>query len=477
MRILGRVGNDGVAVAVLLAMSWPMQGRLAAQAANPAATAQAQAAALATAERDHQREMDELGIKELRPPVGAGPHALAQVNYDESKANVYGTLPDPLKLKDGKRVTTAKEWWGVRRPEIEELFSREIVGRVPANAPKVKWVVLNAAPLMVAGVPALVKRVEGEVDNSAWPAITVKMEMMVVTPLHAQGPVPVIMQFAFTNEWAAALPGIDLPLKPALPGADGPPWQQQVLERGWGYALLLPTSLQPDDHAQLEEGVIGLADKGQPRKLDAWGCLRAWAWGASRAMDYLETDKNVDAKQVGLEGHSRFGKTALVAMAYDRRFAVAYVSSSGEGGAKLYRHNYGEDLTNLAGVSEFHWVDGNFLRYAGPLTTGDLPVDSHELIALCAPRPVFIGGGDSAANKDGWADPTGMFLAEVAASPVYELLGKKGVGATTMPAEGTALIDGELGFRQHPFGHTPGPNWPAFLEFAGHYLHAQTGKR
>jgi len=210
-------------------------------------------------------------------------------------------------------------------------------------------------------------------------------------------------------------------------------------------------------------------NKGQPRSLADWGALRAWTWGASRALDYFETDKSVDAKQVGLEGHSRFGKTALVAMAYDPRFAVAFISSSGTGGAKLYRHVFGEQLENLAASGEYHWMAGNFLKYAGPLTPGDLPVDAHELIDLCAPRPVFISGG--ALKGDGWADSTGMFLAAAAAGPVYRLLGKKDLGTTTQPPIETPLIASEVAFRQHSGGHTPGPNWPVFLDFASRYLH------
>jgi hypothetical protein len=244
-----------------------------------------------------------------------------------------------------------------------------------------------------------------------------------------------------------------------------------VLARGWGYAVLIPTSFQADTGAGLNEGIIGLVNKGQPRKLDDWGTLRAWAWGASRALDYFQTDKAVDAKQVGLEGHSRFGKTALVTMAYDPRFAIAYISSSGTGGAKLYRHVFGEQLENLAATGEYHWMAGNFLKYAGPLTPGDLPVDSHELIALCAPRPVFISGG--AQEGDGWADSRGMFLGAAAAGPVYRLLGKRDLGTTTFPPIETALIAGDVAFRQHSGRHTPGPNWPFFLDFASRYLRVQ----
>jgi hypothetical protein len=158
-------------------------------------------------------------------------------------------------------------------------------------------------------------------------------------------------------------------------------------------------------------------------------------------------------------------------MANDQRFAVAFISSSGTGGAKLYRHVFGEQLENLAASGEYHWMAGNFLKYAGPLTPGDLPVDSHELIALCAPRPVFISGG--ALKGDGWADSTGMFQAAAAAGPVYRLLGKKDLGTTTQPPIETPLTAGEVAFRQHSGGHTPGPNWPIFLDFASRYLHKQ----
>jgi hypothetical protein len=240
-----------------------------------------------------------------------------------------------------------------------------------------------------------------------------------------------------------------------------------VLARGWGYASINTGSVQRDNGGGLTQGIIGLANKGQPRKLDDWGVLRAWAWGASRALDYFETDRAVNAKQVGLEGHSRWGKATLVAMAYDPRFAVAYVSSSGEGGAKLHRRNAGELVENVAGANEYHWMAGNFLKYAGPLTWGDMPVDAHELIAMCAPRPVFISGGE---KGDGWVDARGMFMAAAAAQPVYELLGKKGMGTYEFPPVETALVNGDIAFRQHTSGHTDGPNWPTFLTFAERYF-------
>jgi hypothetical protein len=256
-------------------------------------------------------------------------------------------------------------------------------------------------------------------------------------------------------------------------GGGGPTWQQQVLAKGWGYAILTPNSIQADNGAGLTKGIIGLCNKGQPRKLDDWGALRAWAWGASRALDYFETDKSLNAKQVGIEGLSRYGKAAIVAMAYDQRFAIGFIGSSGEGGVKLHRRNFGELVENVASPGEYHWMAGNFLKYAGTLTWDDLPVDSHELVAMCAPRPVFISVG-SQQVEGGWVDAKGMFLAGVGAGPVFRLLDKKDLGTAEFPPQETALIEGELAFRQHSGGHTTGPNWPTFLSFAERYIKAPT---
>ncbi|MEK7833409.1 MAG: acetylxylan esterase, partial [Acidobacteriota bacterium] len=215
---------------------------------------------------------------------------------------------------------------------------------------------------------------------------------------------------------------------------------------------------------------------GQPSIGYDWGALRAWGWGASRALDYFETDKAVNAKMVAIEGHSRYGKATLVTMAYEPRLAIAFVSSSGAGGAKIHRrNNYGEMVENVAAPSEYHWMAGNYMKYAGPLTANDLPVDAHELVALCAPRPVFISAG-SVEKGDGWVDAKGMFLAGAYAGPVYKLLGKKDMGTTEFPPMETGLMDGDITFRQHSGGHTPGPNWPTFLTFASRYLKSPAAK-
>lgn len=428
-----------------------------------------------TTQQDHQRTLELLGITSLRRGAdGRNSDAPNAANYDESKANPYPNLPNPLVLRNGTKVTTTKMWWNQRRLEIVEDFDREIYGRVPTNTPRVRWEVTDTTRELNGDVPVIVKRLVGHVDNSAYPHITVAMQVVLTTPANATGPVPVIMEFGFGGQPRGVAPSIapGAAVPASAPGGSrggaAPTWQQQVLTRGWGYAIITPSSIQADNGAGLTQGIIGLVNKGQPRKLDDWGALRAWAWGASRALDYFETDKSVDARQVGLEGHSRYGKATIVAMAYDQRFAIAFVSSSGAGGAKLHRRNWGELVENVAGTGEYHWMAGNFIKYAGPLTWNDMPVDSHELVALCAPRPVFISAG--ATNGDGWVDAKGMFLAAAGAGPVYRLLGRKDMGTTDFPAIESPLIEGAVAFRQHSGGHTPGPNWPTFLTFASRFI-------
>ena len=423
-----------------------------------------------SAQEDHKRTMELLGIKQLRRGAdGNNRKAENAANYDESKASPYPKLPDPLVLKNGDRVTSAEVWRTRRRPEIVEDFDREVYGRVPKETPKVAWEVVATEVQTVGDIPAVTKRLVGHVDNSAYPAIKVDIQLSLTTPKDAKGPVPVMLEFGF-----GAFPAKKGPAGPP-PGAPkgGPGWQQQVLAKGWGYAIIVPNSVQADNGGGLTQGIIGLCNKGQPRKVDDWGALRAWAWGASRALDYFETDKAVDAKRVGIEGLSRYGKAAIVTMAYDPRFAIGFIGSSGAGGAKLHRRYFGEMVENVASSGEYHWMAGNYLKYAGPLTPNDLPVDAHELVALCAPRPVFISVG-SEKVEGGWVDARGMFLAGVGAGPVYELLGKKGLGTAEFPPQETALADGEVAFRQHAGGHTTGPNWPTFLKYADRYLGTQT---
>jgi hypothetical protein len=433
-----------------------------------------------TAAADHQRMMDLLHLKQLRPGVkqdGTGPYP---VNWDEAKANPWPKLPDPLLLNNGKPVKTAKVWSTKRRPELVEIFDREILGRAPAHTPAVRWEVTGTGQGSVGDVATITRHLVGHVDNSIDPAITVNILADLILPADAQGPVPVVMEITFDRPPGEPPPPPRPPRTGALAASaaaarppDGPSPRLQTLAKGWGYALLYPTTFQADNGGGLTRGIIGLCNHGQPRKLEDWGALRAWGWGASRLLDYLETDKAVDAKHVAVAGHSRFGKAALVTMAYDQRFAVAYVNSSGAGGADLARRRFGEQQENIAG-GEYYWMGGNYIKYAGTLTPADMPVDMHELIALCAPRPVFIGGG-TYKGGDGWADVDGTFIAEVAAKPVYTLLGKKGVSdatgpVTALPPVGTPLVAGELAFRQHPGGHTIQPNFATFLDWSSRYM-------
>ena len=435
--------------------------------AQPSQTSQSSPVHL-TAEQDHQRILDLLHITELRRGPDGNPKSPNAANVDESKVPPYA-LPDPLILKNGQKVKSAETWWKERRPEIVEDFDREIYGRAPTNTPHVNWELTSTTRENNGDVPVITKKLVGHVDNSADPLITVNIQLTLSVPANANGPVPVIMELAFDPEFMAAMRKRMSPAQLAALNNSGPNGQQRLLAKGWGYAVLIPTSFQADNGAGLTEGIIGLVNKGQPRKLDDWGALRAWAWGASRALDYFETEKSVDAKQVGIEGLSRYGKAALVTMAYDSRFAIGFIASSGEGGAKILRRRFGEQVENVASTSEYHWMGGNFLKYAGPLTPNDLPVDAHELIALCAPRPVFISSG-SLQVEGGWIDGKGMFLGAIGAGPVYKLLGKKDLGTTEFPPLETALIDGDLAFRQHSGGHTAGPNWPTFLTFSSRYL-------
>ena len=412
-----------------------------------------------TGDGDHQNMMDQLGIKALRP--GANPND--QSTFDEAIANKY-PLPELMVMKNGTKVTKSKQW-PARRAEIQEDFEREVYGRIPKKVPKVNWEVTNTSTGNIGGIAAITKTLVGHVDNSSYPLIKVDIQASVTTPANSMGPVPVMVDF----DWGFRR------------GPTTPAWQQQLIAKGWGYGSINPTSIQADGPA-LTSGIIGLTNKGQPRKPEDWGALRAWQWGVSRLLDYFETDKAVDARHVGIEGLSRYGKAALVTEAFEPRIAIGFIGSSGEGGAKLHRHIFGETVENLTG-GEYYWMAGNFMKYGasqaafGPKTAGDLPVDSHELIALCAPRPCFISYGVVEKGDAKWVDAHGSFMAAVAAGPAYRLLGKRNLGTPgnyrtdPMPSVGQ-LIGGELAWRQHNGGHSVAENWPAFIEWSSQFINA-----
>jgi hypothetical protein len=411
-------------------------------------------------------------------------------------------------------------WWKQRRPELVEDFEREVYGRLPKNIPRVNWTVKVTDKEFVGRIPVIAKMLVGHVDNSAYPLINVDMNMMLVVPTNVKGPIPVLMMFSFRPSFPspaqpspdemekinAAFKEMMIKSDPSLkaifdkypayspitrlpapnffapaPTGDSPP-TEQLLAAGWGYVIIETNSIQADNGAGLTRGIIGLCNKGQPRKPDDWGALRAWAWGAARGLDYLETDSLVDAKKVGIEGVSRYGKAALVTLAFEPRFAVGLIGSSGKGGATLHRRVFGEAVENLAGGGGYHWMAGNYLKYAteestfGKKTGCDLPVDSHELIALCAPRLTFISYGIPEKGDAKWLDHAGSYMATVAAGAVYKLLGAKDLGVSNdymkekMPPVLTDMLNGQLTWRQHDGGHTDAPNFKFFIPWASKFL-------
>jgi hypothetical protein len=461
--------------------------------------------------------MDQLGIKALRPGPSGNEKAPNHANYDESKANPYPDLPDPLKLNNGQPVTTAQIWWDQRRPEIVEGYEKYVYGRIPKDVPSVKWTVTAVDHEMIGFNRVLAKDLTGEVNNASYPAISVKIHMTVVTPENAAGPVPLLIMFGragFPNPkepvgqdldrinaaWKALLiqqdpslkdvlaklpawePIRSTPFQPPQLNADGdPPNTWQLIAAGWGFALLDPASVQADDGAGITRGIIGLVNKGQPRHPEDWGALRAWGWGAGRAFDYLATDPAVDAKHIGIEGVSRYGKAALVTMAFDRRFAMVLVGSSGKGGATPLHRNYGEAVESLTG-GEYYWMAGNFIKYGaseasfGSSTPGDIPVDSNELIALCAPRLTFISYGVPDKGDAHWLDHQGSFMATIDANRVFALLGAKTLDiqgdyhTAKMPPVNEGHLDGQLAWRQHDGGHTDAPNMKYFIQWADKFI-------
>ncbi len=474
-----------------------------------------------TAIEDRQKMMDQLGLKKMRPGPSGNEADANHANYDVSVANPYPKLPDVLTTKDGKLVSSADMWWKQRRPEIKEDMEREIYGRLPKKIPSVTWTVKITDREFVARTPVIAKQLVGHVDNSDYPLIDVNINMMVVVPANAKGPVPVLMMFGGPSFPAPAQPSPDHMNKinaafkemmiqadtslrrifdlypaynpitrlagpsffaPALPPGQDPPSTEQLIAAGWGYATIDPGSIQADNGAGLTRGIIGLVNKGQPRKPDDWGSLRAWAWGAARGLDYLETDPMIDAKHVGIEGVSRYGKAALVTLAFEERFAMALVGSSGKGGTTLHRRNWGEAVESLTGSGEYHWMAGNYLKYGaseaadGAKTAFDMPVDSHELIAMCAPRLTFISYGIPEKGDAKWLDHQGSYMAAVAAGPVFKLLGVKDLGVSAdyttekMPAVNVDILDGELAWRQHDGGHTDAPNMKHFIKWANRFI-------
>lgn len=365
-------------------------------------------------------------------------------NYDESKVPPY-TLPDPLVLANGTPVKDARTWTKERRPELIRLYESEIFGRTPRRTPRVTWRVAET-DRSARDSTAVKKRIVGTIGDAAGAP---EMSVTLFTPANARGRVPVILLMNFGGG--------------GTPVADAPV-AAEIIAHGWGYALAGYQDVQPDRINTFDRGVIGVTQGGAARGPDDWGAIGAWAWGVSRIIDYLETDRDVNATRIAVHGHSRLGKTALWASALDERIAAVYASCPGEMGAALSRRDWGETVDDMAQNFPY-WFAGNFQKWAGHWN--EMPVDAHMLIALSAPRPVFVTGG----TEDQWADPVGEFLAEVGAGPVYRLLGRKDLGTSTLPPLDTPIVTGDLGWHYHTGAHAATPaDWRAFLQFLEKYF-------
>lgn len=395
-------------------------------------------------------------------------------NYDEAGVPPY-ELPAPLVCQDGAPVEHAATWREKRRPEILELFREQVYGHSPSLEAEPRYEVAAIKPMSLGG-RAVRKMVRVHFGHPKWGS----MMFLIYLPADAQGPVPVFVgMHLFKYEDDPPLPGAQLfllqndatksveppPTDPALQNLPGAKTIDAILARGYGVASINAEEVAPDDAKRYEANVIGrLRPPGRTvRDPHEWGAIGAWAWSLSRALDYFETDPDIDARRVAAIGHSRMGKTALWAAAQDERFAMAISNNSGCGGAALSKRVFGETVAHIN--TRFpHWFCENFRRYND--READLPVDQHELLALLAPRPVYV----ASAQDDGWADPHGEFLAARAASPVYELLGQTGLTADWPPPLNRSL-GGRLGYHLRVGRHALTDfDWLRYLDFADRHL-------
>jgi hypothetical protein len=396
------------------------------------------------------------------------------VNYDEAQVGTY-TLPDPLMFANGRHVRDARTWTEKRRPEIVRLFEENQYGRTPARPAGMSFTVFDGGTPAFDGVAVRKQVTIGFSGDKAGP----KMDLLVYVPARATKPVPLLLNLSFSaNSSTVNDPGIkpgevwgrDKKRVPADQSRSfGKIDVVRLLNAGFGFATVYYGDIDPDFLGGLQYGVRALYLKpGQTAPAPGeWGTIAAWAWGLSRAMDYLETDERVDAKRVAILGVSRLGKTVLWAGAHDPRFAMVIASCSGEGGAALSRRNYGETIAHLTAPTRYPYqFCANYQKFAEHVD--NFPVDAHMLVALMAPRPVLLQTGD----KDFWSDPKGEFLAAVAAAPVYRLFGKQGLDSDQMPPAGTPILH-TIGYYMHAGGHGTIPSdWDQYLGFLQMHLQA-----
>lgn len=403
--------------------------------------------------------------------AGAAPTTQPEVNYDEARVGKY-TLPDPLVMRNGEKVTDAATWKNKRRPEVLELFRTHVYGRSPGRPKDMTFKPFDNEPKALDGTATRKQITVSFTGRQDGPS----MDMLMYLPNRAPKPVPVFLILNFsgnqgthpdpairmTTRWVPSfMPGIvNNRATEASRGGQGTRYPvEQILKRGYGLVTIFCGDLDPDFHDGFKNGVHPAFDPSDGRKPDSWGTIGAWAWGLSRAMDYLETDRDVDAKRVSVLGHSRLGKTALWAGAQDERFAIVISNDSGCGGAAIERRWFGETVEMINNRFP-HWFCENFRKYNG--READLPVDTHMLIALIAPRPVYV----ASASEDRWADPKGEFLGAKGAEPVYRLLGKEGLPAEDMPPPDKAVM-GTIGYHVRTGKHDLAEfDWQRYMDFA-----------
>ena len=406
--------------------------------------------------------------KDKLPRIVAG----FPVNYEEDSVGTY-VLPDVLTLHSGKKVTTVKEWMEERRPEILRLFETEQFGKVPPSMAPIHFAVYDKGTPVFNG-KGMRKQVRVYfTDDTAH-----KMDLLIYLPAEQKKPAPVLLTINFfANASAVNDSGVyvgevwtrsgektsALPIPPASKiNVD------TFLSQGLGIALVYYGDIEPDFKTGFQYGIRGAywgKSKSAPAD-DDWGAIAAWSWGLSRAMDYFEQDRQIDAKRIALLGSSRLGKTVLWTGARDTRFRLVIASCSGEGGAALSRRNYGESINHMTDTSRYYYQFApNRHKYAADPSLA--PVDAHMLVALMAPRPLLLQTG----STDYWSDPKGEFLAARAAEPVYNLFAEKGPGSDGMPRPGDTSMLNTLGYYMHEGGHGIIPSdWPVFITYLKKYL-------